>query len=122
MSKTAIKLAEEAEKALKNRIQIYQGEEADPRILLTEDDTDPTTIKEELNEIFDKGITEGNQNIADFQVSMKTAGNTAGLMRDYKHATGGRIKRAAAILNRMSDLSENESLTAAIAGASEKEE
>ena len=122
MSKTAIKLAEEAEKALENRIKIYQGEEGNGRIVLTEEDVKTETILEDINDKFSKGVTEGGQNIADFQTSMKIAGNTAGLMRDYKHATVNRIKRAAGILNRMTDLSDNTSWTAAIAGASEKDQ
>ena len=121
MSEIPKKLAEEAEKALENRIKIYQGEEEEGRIMLKEEDIKTEKVVEETNELFSKGATEGGTNIADFQASIKIAGNTASLMRDYKHATVGRIQRAAGILNRMKELSENTSWTAAIAGASEKD-
>ena len=88
--------------------------------MLKEADTKTSAVLEYINEKFSKGATEGGQNVADFQTDMKIAGNTASLMRDYKHATVGRIERAAGILNRMKELSENTAWTAAIAGASEK--
>lgn len=121
MSNIAKTFAEAAEKALEERVKLYTGDGGSSPIVVKEDDINTSAVLEYVNDKFSEGVTAGDQNIADFQVNMKIAGNTASLMRDYRHATVDRITRAASILNRMTELSENTAWTAAIAGASEKD-